>query len=263
MSLHPVAEAKLLNTPEQDVESFRTLCLAERPEQLKYFNERFVKKLGKDGIKETMRIAKDYDAKVGTQKEFAVVSTEFTDFCKAQEIEFPSMKQRKEAFKDLDIDGNHHISLIEILIFINKDMVLGCSEDRWGVKPPSTGEEYTKAVLRELFLPAMGFEKSFDSALDAFVRANEANIAKKNELEASKEGLSGVKIRNVIAQIEKVDKDMELDKKNFDRDVPKAARIVTKAAKALASILEEIGTDEQAAEKGARGAVKKGQFEGK
>lgn len=263
MSLYPVAENKLLNTPEQDVESFRALCVAERPEQLKYFNERFVKKLGKEGVMETLRVAKDYEGKVGKQKEFAVVSTEFTDFCKAQEIEFPSMKQRKEAFKDLDIDGNNHISLIEILIYINKDMVLGCSEERWGVKPPSTGDEYTKAVLRELFLPAMGFEKGFDSALDAFVRANEANIAKKDELEASKEGLSGVKIRNVIAQIEKVDKDMELDKKNFDRDVPKAARIQTKAEKAYKALQDEIANDEAEAEKKGRGGVSKGQFEGK
>lgn len=262
MSLSPAAETKELNTPEQDVESFRQLCMAERDDQLAFFEERFVKVLGKDGVRETERIAKEYAAKVGTQKEFAVVSTEFTDFIKSQEIAFSSMKERKEAFKDLDIDGNAHISLIEMLIFINKAMVLKCSEDRWSVAPPTTGEDYLKAVLRELFLPAQGFESAFDKSLVRFVTANEENLAKKDELEKSKEGLSGVKQRNVIQDIKKIDDAMEQDRKDFDRDLPKAARIVAKAKKEVEAIKAELAAEEADGSK-PKGGVKKGAFEGK
>lgn len=263
MALNPLADNKKLNSPEDDVESFRSVCLLERPEQLKWFMERFVLKLGKDGIKESMRIAKEYDGKVGKQKEFAVVSTEFTDFIKAQAIEFPSMKQRKEAFKDLDIDGNAHISLIEILIYINKDMVLTCSEERWGTKPPSTGEEYTKAVLRELFLPAMGIEKSLDGVLIAYIQGREEKLAKIADLEASKEGLSGVKAMNVNQQIKKIESDMEQDIVNFDRDIPKAQRVVAKSQKKVEALQKEIEAEAEEAEKGGRGHVNKGKFEGK
>lgn len=256
MSLKPMSQTKDLNDAEQDKESFREVCLMERPDQLKFFLTRFVKDLGKDGVMEATNVAKEYDAKVGTQKEFAVVSTEFTDFISSQKMEFASMKDRKVAFKDLDIDGNAHISLIELLVYMNKDMILKSSEGRWGVLPPSSGEDYMKAVLREMFLPAVGFEKGFDSSLIEYVTLVEGKEKEKADLEASKEGLGGVKIRNVEANIKKIDQELEAAKKNFDRDLPKTDRILTKAQKALEKIEGEIAAEAAAADARGGGKVK-------
>jgi len=193
---------------------FNELAKAPHDDQVELFLKSFIFDLG-DNWKQVNAIQKAYvkrlaDANEGKPDLNPVMAA---DFLQKNGLE-RTASQRKEEIKDIDLDNNDRIALIEYLLLHYKVMVLQAYYKRHDEQCPydlSKGGIGVTGVgallLEELFTMPVGLDPELEAAIEEFTAKKKAREAKLKDLEAKAAlgGVKGLAATNEIKQLENAD----------------------------------------------------------
>jgi len=207
-----------VDIPESKLNDYRARFkeLAEKPldDQVELFLKSFIFDLG-DNWKDINKIQKSYVKRLGDANEGKPDLNPImaADFLQKNGLERTAL-QRKEEIKDIDLDNNDRIALIEYLLLHFKVMVLqayykrheqDCPYDltQGGVGVTGVGP----LLLEELFTMPMGLDPELEAAIEEFTAKKKAREQRMKELndKVALGGVKGLAAVNEIKQLENAD----------------------------------------------------------